>query len=105
MADIPVKTRRITRDKLAAIANGNPELIRLLESLTSDVIVTLPDAINFNDLTPVYAQLTANAATMAAQQAQIIDLQRQLLTAYRSLGALDDLRRAIADLQAITLGA
>lgn len=45
MADAPiVKSRRVTRDKLAAVFKSH-ELIKAFEDLIDDVSVTLPDAV------------------------------------------------------------
>lgn len=45
MADIPtVKSRRITRDKLATFL-GSHELIKAFENLIEDVVVTIPEAV------------------------------------------------------------
>lgn len=45
MADAPiVKSRRITRDKLAAVFKSH-EMIKAFEDLIEDVRVTMPDAV------------------------------------------------------------
>jgi hypothetical protein len=63
MADIQIKTRSITRDQITALVGNNPRAVRLMEALTSDVGVTLPDAIA--DVVAVAAE--ARAAALAAQ--------------------------------------
>lgn len=106
MADIVVKTQRITRDKLARLAGNNQELIKLLENLTTDVIVTLPDALSATiDLTPVYAAIGDNATAITALQLRAALLEAQLIMLERRLSSLDGLRRKLDEIEQLAIGA
>lgn len=50
MASIVVRTKPITREKLAKFFPDNHELVRLLETLAQDVTVNIPDVINPDSL-------------------------------------------------------
>jgi hypothetical protein len=46
MAERPaVRTRNLSRNKIAQITGNRPELIRAMEDLVEDVATTIPDAI------------------------------------------------------------
>ena len=96
MSTVTVKTQRITRDKLAAIAGGNQQLIRLLENLTADIVVTFPEAIQ---------NVTYPTTEVEALKMRVALLEGELAATRRLVSSIDDLRRAVSDLQAITFGA
>lgn len=64
-----VVTRRVTRDKLAAVFKSH-ELVKLVESLTQDVTQTLPDRSDAAQAAADAAQDAANAARDDAAAAQ-----------------------------------
>ena len=98
MVDIVVRSQKISRDELRTLVGGNERLMRLLENLTTDVIVTLPDAIESNDLTPVYAQLTELQDRADLLEAVCLALERRL-------SMLDKIRVRIDDIEKLTIGA
>lgn len=98
MADIIVRSQKITRDELRALVGGNERLMRLLENLTTDVIVTLPDAIQANDLAPVYVQLDSLDDRVSLLEAVCLALDRRL-------SGMDKLRSRIDDIEKLTIGA
>lgn len=75
--DIPVKSRRLTRNKLASFL-GNQELIKAFENLTHDVIETLPDAI-----TEITDQIEDQATTANSRAAMVQALAVLALEAAR----------------------
>lgn len=105
MVDIVVKSQRITRDELRALVGNNERLMRLLENLTTDVIVTLPDAIKTNDLAPVYAALGLVEDSVEALTLRVDLLEVMCLALDNRLSSLDKLRSQIDDLEKLTIGA
>lgn len=79
MASIVVRTKPITREKLAKFFPSNHELVRLLETLTQDVTINIPDVINPDSQTLEdaveelgVAHALARAALALAQQANTL---------------------------------
>lgn len=106
MADIQIRTQRIPRSELQRIVVGNERLLRLLENLTQDVVVTLPDALNAAiDLTPVYAAIGINADDIDALELRAAILEVQVMALERRLSSLDQLRSKLDDIELLTLGA
>lgn len=69
MADVVVKTKPISRDKLATFL-GNQELIKAFENLADDVSTALPTAVNKNSSGVSNAQASAASAAASASAAQ-----------------------------------
>ena len=44
MAELNTRTRKLTREQIAAIVGNNPRAIKLFEAITSDVAETIPVA-------------------------------------------------------------
>lgn len=65
-AAVTVRTKRLTREKLASVF-PNHEMVKAFESLTEDVGVSIPDAINTRDVVNVW---TKNQST---QQVNLVD--------------------------------
>lgn len=105
MVDIVVRSQKITRDELRALVGGNERLMRLLENLTTDVIVTLPEAIQTSDLTPVYAALGLLEDSVEALTLRVDLLEAVCLALDRRLSSMDKLRSQIDDLEKLTIGA
>lgn len=106
MADIQIRTQRIPRSELQRIVVGNERLLRLLENLTQDVVVTLPDALTATiDLAPVYAAIGLNANDIAALQLRVAILEAQLIGLERRMSSLDQLRRKLDELEQLAIGA
>lgn len=105
MVDIVVRSQKITRDELRALVGGNERLMRLLENLTTDVIVTLPEAIQTNDLAPVYAALGLVEDDVEALTLRVDLLEAVCLALDRRLSGMDKLRSQIDDLEKLTIGA
>jgi malonyl CoA-acyl carrier protein transacylase len=79
MADsITAKTRRITREQIAAAVGNNPRFIKFMELMTLDVIDTLPTASNANAVAAEAAQITADAAAVVAAMALSMIQDQQL---------------------------
>jgi hypothetical protein len=102
MSVVTVKTQRITREKLAALTGGNQQLIRLLENLTADMTVTIPDALDAVGV-PV-TEFDALVLRVSDLEQQVQELEAELLAARRIAQGIDELRRAVSELQALTLG-
>ncbi len=68
--NIPTRSKRLTRDRLARIFGQDIEAIRAFEDLTSDVTETLPDAIESFEVSASDAQAIAVGARSAARAAQ-----------------------------------
>jgi HPt (histidine-containing phosphotransfer) domain-containing protein len=78
MADVVVRTRRITRDKLAQFLPSH-ELIKAFESFTDDIISTLPTAIGENaDAINDAQQMADSALALAAAAMGMANLAAQL---------------------------
>lgn len=106
MADIQIRTQKIPRSELQRIVAGNERLLRLLENLTQDVVVTLPDAVNAGvDLTPVYAAIGINSDDIDALELRVAILELQVIGLERRLSALDQLRRRLDEIELLTVGA
>lgn len=106
MADIQIRSQRIPRSELQRIVGGNERLLRLLENLTQDVVVTLPDALSAAvDLTPVYAAIGVNSDDITALQLRVAILEAQVMALERRLSSLDQLRRKLDEIELLTLGA
>lgn len=71
MADMLLKTRRLTRDKLASFL-GNQELIKAFENLQEDVASTLPDAAVSAAQAAANAMIVARTALAYAAQAMLM---------------------------------
>lgn len=102
------RTRKITREQIAAAVGNNPRLIKLLEALTQDVSETLPGAVNVNTGSIDEASTTANIAVesaamalAAADMAMRAAQQAQELLQMIPRTNTDDLRRCADDLQTI----
>lgn len=98
MVDVVVKTNRIPRSELQAIAGGNTRLLRMLESLQQDIVVTLPEAIAAST-----TDVTALAAQVAAQQVLIDQLQGMVFAALRLSSDIQKLRQQLEEVQALTM--
>lgn len=106
MANIQIRTQKIPRTELQRMVAGNERLLRLLENLTQDVVVTLPDALSATiDLTPVYAAIGINANDIAALQLRVAILEAQLMGLERRMSSLDQLRRKLDELEQLAIGA
>lgn len=106
MADIQIRTQRIPRSELQRIVAGNERLLRLLENLTQDVVVTLPDALSAAiDLTPVYAAIGINSDDIDALELRAAILEAQVIGLERRLSALDQLRCKLDEIELLTVGA
>lgn len=80
MASVVVKTRKLTRNKLATFLS-NQELIKAFENLTEDVSTTIPGAMDGNTGATESAQETADLALALANAAQAIAAQAVLTAA------------------------
>lgn len=98
MVDIVVKTSRIPRNELQAICGPNTRLLRLLESLQQDIVVTLPDAIAGSQ-----SDVTALQAQVAAQQVLIDQLQAIVFATLRVRDDLSRMRQQLEELQALSM--
>jgi predicted methyltransferase MtxX (methanogen marker protein 4) len=98
MVDVVVKTNRIPRSELQAISGGNVRLLRMLESLQQDIVVTLPDAIGQSQV-----DVTTLQAQVAAQQALIDQLQGMVFAAMRLSSDIQKLRQQLEEVQALTM--
>lgn len=49
MVDVVVATRKLTREQIGEIVGNNPRAIKIIEALTQDVSITLPEAIASSD--------------------------------------------------------
>lgn len=105
MVDIVVRSQRITRDELRALVGNNERLMRLLENLTTDVTVTLPEAIQTGDLTPVYAALGLVEDSVEALALRVDLLDAVCLALDARLSGFDKLRSHVDDLEKLTIGA
>lgn len=105
MVDIVVRSQKITRDELRALVGGNERLMRLLENLTTDVTVTLPEAIQTSDLAPVYAALGLVEDDVEALTLRVDLLEAVCLALDRRLSGMDKLRSQVDDLEKLTIGA
>lgn len=98
MVDIVVKTNRIPRAELQAMCGGNQRLLRMLESLQQDIVVTLPDAIAGSQ-----SDVTALQAQVAAQQVLIDQLQAIVFATLRVRDDLSRMRQQLEELQALSM--
>ena len=106
MADIQIRTQKIPRSELQRIVGGNERLLRLLENLAQDVVVTLPDALSAAvDLAPVYAAIGINSDDIDALELRAAILEAQVIALDRRLSSLDQLRSKLDDIELMTLGA
>lgn len=107
MADIVVKSRKLTRQQLATFLK-NPHLIKAFEDLQEDVIVTIPDSISSGS---VYTSGATELATLAAQSAaialsaanratQLAGELQALIASARSPGNLAEIERRLSELEA-----
>lgn len=89
MAEIVLRSRKLTRDELARVFK-TPRMIKAFEDLYQDLIETLPDAIEGSDGA---AEEALSAALLAHG------------TAAAAQGAADQLHQLIAQIEAILLTA
>lgn len=105
MVDIVVRSQKIARDELRALVGNNERLMRLLENLTTDVTVTLPEAIQTGDLAPVYAAIGLVEDSVEALTLRVELLEAICLALDRRLSGIDKIRSQIDDIEKLTIGA
>lgn len=83
---LPSRTKRITREQIAAAVSGNPRLIKLFELLLSDVADELP------------AELATHSADIAALQASDVSITARVVVLEGELDghAIEDEGTAVA---------
>ena len=80
MVDVVIRTRKVTREQIAQAVGNNPRLVRLLEQLTQDVTVTLPDAVATVEAQSVFSLYPADGSKATANRAEAVALQVETLT-------------------------
>lgn len=75
MVDVVIKTRKITREQIAQAVGNNPRLVRLIESLTYDVTVSIPDAVSTVEAQSVFSLYPADGSKATANRAEAIAVQ------------------------------
>lgn len=76
---VDARTKRLTREQLAAFFPDNPRAIKLFENLTQDVSVTLPDAVDSVRQESFVSMQAVDGAKGTAQAAQQLALEVQAL--------------------------
>ena len=69
MADTTTRTKKLTREQIAAIVGNNPRAVKLFETLTEDVSATLPEAIDQVQLSALFSLHGADGSKGASQHA------------------------------------
>ncbi len=105
MVDIVVRSQKISREELRALVGGNERLMRLLENLTTDVTVTLPEAIETGDLGPVYEAIGVVEDSVEALALRVDLMEAVCLALDRRLSGMDALRVRLDDVEKLTIGA
>ena len=75
MVDVVIKTRKITREQIAQAVGNNPRLVRLIEALTYDVPVSIPDAVSTVEAQSVFSLYPGDGSKATANRAESIAVQ------------------------------
>lgn len=75
MTTVTIRTKAVTREKLARFFPGNHELVRFLESLAQDVTVNIPDVLDPTTVTSDDGADLAQAAHALAAASQGLALR------------------------------
>lgn len=100
-----LQTRLLTREQISEITGNNPRAIRVIEGLTRDVSQAIPAAVDGNTAAVAAVSALASSAAAAAERAEaaaaeVVEAQ----AASRSYASqIDELRRALGDIQALLL--
>ena len=102
MVDVVIRTRKVTREQIAQAVGNNPRLVRLLESLTHDVTVSIPDAVTNVEAQSVFSLYPADGSKAVANRAEGIAMQIEAIeqTVRRTSSELASARGEIEQLRA-----